>query len=90
MKYSGVDGGTRVLGKVGGLRERAMWRWCGCGAYWVREDGAIDKKWQELLVLLAASYEGAMRGDYVLAERWGKSNPRFGFDLGGGRAIDAE
>ena len=45
---------------------------------------------QELLVLLAVSYEGAMRGDYVLAERCGKSNPRYDIDLSGSRALDAE
>ena len=64
---------------------------CAVGSvYFVREDGASEKKWQELLVLLAASYEGAMRGEYVLAERWGKINPRFDFDMSGGRAVDAE
>ena len=30
------------------------------GVYWVQEDGASEKKWQELLVFLAWSYEGAM------------------------------
>ena len=29
------------------------------GAYWVREDGASEKRWQELLVLLAMGYEWA-------------------------------
>ena len=52
-RYKGASKGRR-------LSERAMWRWCGCGAYWLREDGASEKKWQELLVPLTASYEGAM------------------------------
>ena len=56
----------------------------------MREDGASKKKWQELLVLLAMGYEGAMRGEYGLAERWGKINLQFEFDLSGGRAINAE
>ena len=60
------------------------------GAYLVRKDGASEKKWQELLVLLTMGYEGAVRGDYGLAERWGKINPQFEFDLSGGRAIEAE
>ena len=30
------------------------------GVYFVRKDGASAKKWQELLVLLAVSYEGVM------------------------------
>ena len=30
------------------------------GVYFVREDSASAKNWQELLVILAASYEGAM------------------------------
>ena len=47
-----------------------------------------EKKWQELLVLLAMGYEGAKRGDYVLAERWGEINPRVELDMIGGRAID--
>ena len=36
---------------------------CDCAvgsAYFVREDCASTKKWQELLVLLAIGYEGAM------------------------------
>ena len=56
----------------------------------MREDGASAKKWQQLVVLLAVSYDGAMQGDYVLAERWGKSNPRYDLDLSGGRALYAE
>jgi len=57
-----VDSCARALwdGLWNGLSERAMWRRCGWGAYWVREDGASKKKWQELLVLLAMGYEGAM------------------------------
>ena len=30
------------------------------GAYWVREDGASEKKWQEPLGILTMGYEGAM------------------------------
>ena len=30
------------------------------GVYFVREDGASEKKLQELLVLLTVGYEGAM------------------------------
>ena len=29
------------------------------GAYWVREDGASEKRWQEQRVLLTMGYEGA-------------------------------
>ena len=42
-------------GYVSGLCEDCA---VGC-AYWVREDDASEKKWQELLVLLAMGYEGA-------------------------------
>ena len=29
------------------------------GVYWVQKDGASEKRWQELLVILAMGYEGA-------------------------------
>ena len=32
--------------------------------------------------------ERAKCGDYVLAERWGETNPRVELDMSGGRAID--
>ena len=48
------------------------------------------KKWQELRFFWAVGYEGAKRGAYVLAERWGKINPQVEFDMSGGRALDAE
>ena len=54
----------------------------------MRKDGSSEKRWQ--LVLLFEGYEGAKRGDYVLAEKGGKINPRVEFDMSGGRALEAE
>ena len=56
-----VDSFARTIWDVVmGLSERVMWRCCGCGVFWVREDGTIKKYEGKLLVLLAVSYEGAI------------------------------
>ena len=59
MKYSGVDGGAKGASKRWGYVSGLCEDCADGGAYWVREDGASEKKWQELLVLLAVGYEGA-------------------------------